>query len=178
MLWVSTVVILADVTGKSFANAVNVTATALTCNRSMLHVNSLAPRIFHWNFRLVIFKLNLVIDGWGISDEITLRWMSLDLTGDKSALIQVMAWCCQATRHYLSQCWPTSLSPYGVTRPQCVNLLFFFNIISPIKWNINRLRLWYPGWNHDMATLWALVALCARNPLNSGHWRIPGTRGQ
>ena len=33
-----------------------------------------------------------------------------------------MAWCCQATSHYLSQCWPRSLSPYGVTRPQCVKI--------------------------------------------------------
>ena len=37
---------------------------------------------------------------------------------DKSTLVQVMAWCRQATSHYLSQCWPRSLSPYGVTRPQ------------------------------------------------------------
>ena len=31
-----------------------------------------------------------------------------------------MAWCHQATSHYLSQCWPRSLSPYGITWPQCV----------------------------------------------------------
>ena len=46
--------------------------------------------------------------------------MSLDLTDDKLSLIQVMAWCRQATSHYLSQCWPRSMSPYGVTRPQWV----------------------------------------------------------
>ena len=40
--------------------------------------------------------------GWGISHEITLRWMPLDLTYDKSKLVQVMAWCRQATSHYLS----------------------------------------------------------------------------
>ena len=33
----------------------------------------------------------------------------------------VMAWCRQATSHYLSQWWPRSLSPYGITRPQWVN---------------------------------------------------------
>ena len=49
--------------------------------------------------------------------------MSLDLTDDKSTLVQVMAWCRQATCHYLSQCWPRSLSPYGVTRPQWVKRL-------------------------------------------------------
>ena len=32
-----------------------------------------------------------------------------------------MAWCHQATSHYLSQCWPRSLLPSGVTKPQCVN---------------------------------------------------------
>ena len=47
--------------------------------------------------------------------------MPLDLTDDKSTLVQVMAWCRQATSHYLSQCWPKSLSLYGNTRPQWVN---------------------------------------------------------
>ena len=71
----------------------------------------------------VVFKLILVIDGWGISCEIALRLMSLDLPDDKSTLVQVMAWCHQATSHYLSQCWPRSMPPYGVTRPQWVNTL-------------------------------------------------------
>ena len=42
------------------------------------------------------------------------------LTDDKSTLFQAMAWCRQATSHYLNQCWPRSMSPYGVTRPQWV----------------------------------------------------------
>ena len=61
--------------------------------------------------------------GWGISYEIALRWMPLDLTDEKSTLVQVMAWCRQATSHYLSQCWPRSMSPNGVTRPQWVKNL-------------------------------------------------------
>ena len=61
---------------------------------------------------------------WGISHEIALRWMPLDLTDDKSTLVQVMAWCRQAPSHYLSQCWPRS--PYGVTRPQRVNTIFLY----------------------------------------------------
>ena len=32
---------------------------------------------------------------------------------DKSTLVQAMAWCCRATSHYLNQCWPRSLTPYG-----------------------------------------------------------------
>ena len=83
-------------------------------------LNSLAPGKFEWNFRHVIFKEILVIDGWGISCEIALIWMSLDFTDDQSTLVQVMAWCHQATSHYLNQCWPRSPTPYGVTRPQWV----------------------------------------------------------
>ena len=48
--------------------------------------------------------------------------MPQDPTDDKSTLVQVMAWCRQAPSHYLNQCWPRSLSSYGVTRPQWVKL--------------------------------------------------------
>ena len=51
--------------------------------------------------------------------------MSLYLTDDKSTLVQVLAWCCQATSYCLSQCWPRSLSPYGVTRPQWINTSYW-----------------------------------------------------
>ena len=84
-------------------------------------VNSLSPGKFEWNFVYVIFKRILVIDGCGFCCEIALIWMSLDFTDNQSTLVQVMAWCCQETSHYLSQCWPRSLSPYGITRPQWVN---------------------------------------------------------
>ena len=58
-----------------------------------------------------------MIDGWGISGEIALGWVSLHPT-DVSTLVQVMAWCHQATSHYLSQCWPSCMSPFAVIRPQ------------------------------------------------------------
>ena len=74
--------------------------------------NSLTPGRFQWNFVWINFKLTSVIDGGGTACEIVLRWISLDLSNDKSTLVQVMAWCRQATSHYLSQCWPI--------RPQCV----------------------------------------------------------
>ena len=48
--------------------------------------------------------------------------MPQELTDDKSTLVQVMAWCHQATSHYLRQCWPRSPMPYGFTRPQWVNV--------------------------------------------------------
>ena len=76
-------------------------------------------------FRCLIFQLISVIDGWGISCELALRWMSLNLTDDKSTLVKVMAWCHQATSHYLRRCWPRSLSTYGITRPQRVKIQKF-----------------------------------------------------
>ena len=47
--------------------------------------------------------------------------MPLDLTNDKSTLVQVMAWCRHTPSHYLGQYWPRFMSIYGVTRPQWVN---------------------------------------------------------
>ena len=84
-------------------------------------VNSLAPGKFERKFRYIIFKWISVIDGRGISYEIALIWKSLGLTDDQSTLVQVMAWCRQATSHYLNQCWHRFISPYGITRPQWVN---------------------------------------------------------
>ena len=49
--------------------------------------------------------------------------MPQDLTDGKSLVLQVMAWCRQATGHHLSWCWPRLMSPYGITRRQCVNSL-------------------------------------------------------
>ena len=83
-------------------------------------LKSLTPGKFEWYFRYQTFQIISVINGWGISCELALRWTSLDLTDDKSTLVQVMAWCRQATCHYLSQCWPRSMLPFGVTRPQWV----------------------------------------------------------
>ena len=64
------------------------------------------------------------------SHDNALWWMPHDLTDDKSTLVQVMAWCRQATSHYLSQCWFSPLSPYGVARPQWVKYVCDFNMIS------------------------------------------------
>ena len=74
-------------------------------------------------FKTAIFNLGLLICIFTSSNVNPLRWMPWDLTDDKSTLVQVMAWCRQATSHYLSQCWPSSMSPYGVTRPQCVLIM-------------------------------------------------------
>ena len=48
-----------------------------------------------------------------------------------------MAWCRQTTCHYLSHCWPRSLSPCDITRPQWVNVMphishWFDASVSPV----------------------------------------------
>ena len=71
------------------------------------------------------------------------------LTVDKSTLVQVMAWCRQATSHYLNQCWPRSPTPYGVTRPQWVNSLW----PSVATW-----------WHRSGSTLAQAMACCLSAP--------------
>ena len=46
----------------------------------------------------------------------------MDLIDDKPTLVQVMTWCRQALNHYLRKCSLRSLSPYGIARPQYINL--------------------------------------------------------
>ena len=105
-----------------------------------------------------------MIDGWGISCEIALRWMPLNLTDDKSTLVQVMAWCRQATSHYLSQCWPRSMSPYAITRPQWVKYLLGLthcDLVTPYRdTNLKQhwLRYWLIAWWHQ-ANSWTNVDL-------------------
>ena len=81
--------------------------------------------LIHWplwdlsGFLYVIVKVSLVIAGWVIAYEITpvvYRELSLNLTDDESALIQVKICWRQAASHYLSLCWPRSVSPHAVTR--------------------------------------------------------------
>ena len=89
-----------------------------------LMLNSTWRALTHWSLWDVdaILKLQFSISFyWLVSSHrlriMPLRWMPWDLTDDKSPLVQVMAWCRQATSHYLSQCWPSAMPPYGVTRP-------------------------------------------------------------
>ena len=70
---------------------------------------------FGRSFRQAIFEK--MAHGSGISCETTHRWPSLDLTDDKSIMVQVMSVCLKATLCCLSHCWPSSMLPYCITRP-------------------------------------------------------------
>ena len=86
-------------------------------------VNSLAPGRRARNFKIIIFKLIPWTDISGAACKIVVRWIPQNSIDDKSTLVQVMAWCRQATSHYLSQRWARSMLPYGITRPRWVKQL-------------------------------------------------------
>ena len=119
----------------------------------------LAHGRFGLNCRWVNLMLISVIDGWGIYRQIALIWMVLDLTDDKSTLVQVMAWCRQATSHYLSQHWPEFMSSYCITRPLWVMLwsiiLIVFCHINMMIWN-NWLpkKFWRKSWMCNLRMLY------------------------
>ena len=102
----------------SWQTTSNLLPDKLTIHQSL---NSLAPGRSECDSKNGIFYLVLLI-GIFRSHDNALRWMPQDLTDDKSTLVQVTAWCHQATSHYLSHCWLSPLSPYGITRPQWVNV--------------------------------------------------------
>ena len=85
----------------------------ITSSRIENSLGSLDPERFEWNFIEVIFKLNLVAEVFFLWNcpQVTVT----ELTDDKTTLVKEMAWCHQATRHCLNQCWPRFLMPYDVT---------------------------------------------------------------
>ena len=130
------------------------------------------PERFEWKFRSVIFELILVIDGRDVLCVIALRWMSLDLNDDKSALVQVMAWCRQATSHYLSQFWPRYLSPYGITTPNWVKEYvsnFVMNLIGLFSFAVEKEHIKIYQYEHNYC-----ISILKHTICNWGSWiRVP-----
>ena len=118
-------------------------------------INSLAPGGFENIFQNVFFKLISWIDTLSNSCETALRSMPQNPSDDKSTLVQVMAWCRQAASHYLSQCCPRSLSPYGVTRPQWVKWISF-RVTGPVWWETTGHR-WIPLTKASDAEIWCFL---------------------
>ena len=87
----------------------------------IVHFNTLAPGRYRSNLKRVISEHLLRINIMSTSLEIPLGWMLQSAFDDKSTVVQVMAWCCQATSRYLNQCWSNTMLPYAISRPQWVN---------------------------------------------------------
>ena len=85
------------------------------------------PDLVPWRFGCD-FKYSTILFYWlvGILRSLydnALRWIPRNITDDKSTLVHVTC-CLTAPSHYLSQCWPRSMSPYGVIRPQWGKMRF------------------------------------------------------
>ena len=62
-----------------------------------------------------------------LSRDASLKFLAWTLiTNEKSLLLQAMAWCGQATSHYLDQCWPRGLMLNGVIELQPLLSSLFF----------------------------------------------------
>ena len=100
---------------------ISFTCACLIWNCKAWSINSLAPEICGISFKGVFVKLiswiNILVTFW----EICLRRVPQNPTDDKSVLVQVRVWCCQAKDHCLSQCWPRFMSPYDIIKPQWLN---------------------------------------------------------
>ena len=85
-----------------------------------IFIGHLTPRTCGSNLKSMNYKLILQNSNLNAHCGIALRWMLPNLTNEKLTLVQVMAWCCQATSHFLNQCWPSSVWLSGVMWPQWV----------------------------------------------------------
>ena len=59
--------------------------------------------------------------------------MPRDCIDDKSTLVHGMAWCRQATSHYLNKCWPRFMASYGVTHNELMGPGTVLNPPHPSK---------------------------------------------
>ena len=95
-------------------------------------INSYVPERCGGNFKSIISKLITQDRSFSTCCKITVWWMSQNFSNEKSASVQVMAWCHQASSYYLNQCWPSFKRLYGITRPRWVNALKLHLIYTTI----------------------------------------------
>ena len=93
---------------------------------------------------------------------------------NKSTLVHIMAWCHQAPCHYMNQCWPRSLLPYGVTRSQWVRVNGFMCLEWDMGIGVNCLAVVLINksyWSIPHLTWWLLFDHAVRIMSNiAGHW--------
>ena len=147
-------------------------------------VDSLASDRFGSNSESVIFKLVIQKSSSGTRCEISLGWISRNFTGS-TLLVQVMAWCPQATSYYLGQYWPRSLASYAVTKLQWLKLCLFTHFskyIYSVSYPMAKLFHCNSGYDHNDDVIkwklfpryWPFVRGIHQSPVNSPHkgqWR-------
>ena len=88
-------------------------------------------------FRCIFLKENMCILIW-----ISPKFVHKGPINNQSATVQVMAWCRQTTSHYLNHCWPISLLPYGVLRPQWVKYPIWSVGLLPVMYSDRKKKHW------------------------------------
>ena len=131
-----------------------VSLTTHICVTRPQWVNSLAPGRCGSNFRSTLFKLIIQNSGYGTYCYIALKWMPRNHTNKKSMLVQVMAWCHQATSHYMSQSWPSSMSSPDLNELKNLTFLFRCKLIST-QYNIERMRMRLSVLHNLLHSLWS-----------------------
>ena len=92
-----------------------------------------------WDFECFNLQPQFKVGILTISCGKVFRWMPQDHIDDKFTLVQVMGWCHQTTSHYLNQCWPSYMTPFDVSRQQCVEHCWYKKIPTP----------WWYAWIYD-----------------------------
>ena len=95
-------------------------------------INSLASGRCDSYFKIVISKHMIRIKFMSTWVTLLSHVMPQNTVDEKSTFVLVMAWCRQATYLYLNLSWARSLSPYGVTWPQWVNILTHWGRVTHI----------------------------------------------
>ena len=102
------------------------------CNFFYLTLVKVISALTHWPLEnmVVISKVQFPstcydLSSWALRT-FFLRCMLRNKSVISQILVQVMDWCRQAKRHFMIKCWSKSMSPYGVTRSQWVELLLRF----------------------------------------------------
>ena len=88
-------------------------STSLYCNQLIVPIG-----LGGLNTNLIIFKLILVNVAWCISREIALKWVPLNFSDDKSALVEVIAWWIVSM--ILACILPTDASSYTNIDIKCI----------------------------------------------------------
>ena len=77
-------------------------------------IKSLAPGRHGSNFKSMIFNFLMLNNTLGTNGENAPRWIPQNLWAN-IGMVNVLV---MVTSHWLNQCWPRSMWPYGISRPK------------------------------------------------------------
>ena len=125
-----------------------------------------------------LYPANWIIMLWGKTGPLSSRiiaikgkatdWLTPASGDEKSTSVQVMAWCLMAPSHYLSQCWPSSISwsLLGLVVRSLQNNLWSFMLVflKVHVWQVSPHQLYLSGmnWFKSFSTQGAVKSECVK----------------